>query len=408
MVGGCYADATADPTSSGPGTCIALSLQNFPESFRPTDLLYLPEPIIAFLGRPTDTYLFVGCRDSIHQVQYVGGSDGPACILTTLWPDVGIANPHGFCQAYGILFAAVSRGGLVTIGPMGQPDNTFAAPIAEAIKDWDPRYTVMQWHPDTNQIVASNGSEAYAFSLAHGGWSAKLPYSDFVSGSALSATQSANQMRITIESDGARTLYDWNAGSPSTITALSHWTKPAPGRTKTVWEVADSLQMDSLTNTAYVSIHRNFRKPSNETGAITAATNTLTTTQDFFTAADVGSFVLVLGAGAAGAPLLARIKTVVDARTVNLCDTTTAPIAGAPNLSASTTVSNAFFLIAKKIYSRTPRYADSNVFRPKRVRVRDAYSYALGITIPSTSQNVQALGAALYGTVDGLSAGTTS
>lgn len=406
LVGGCYSDATSDPTSSGPGTCIAVSLQNFPESFRPIDLLYLPEPIMSFLGRPSDSYLYVGCRDSIHQVQYVGGTDGPACVLTTLWPDVGIANPHGWCQAYGVLFAAVSRGGLVTIGQFGQPDNTFAAPIAEAIKDWDPALTVMQWHPDTNQVVASNGNEAYAFSLAHGGWSSKLPYSDFASGTALSATQSSNQMRLTLDGLGSHTLYNWNSGNNSTITALSHWfSDPGQGRAKTIWEVAERVQMDSLTKLAYISVHRNFRDPSNNTGAITSATNSLTTTSDFFFASDEGSYVLVLGAGAADAPLLARIKTYVDARTVNLCDADTVPIGSAPNQNASTTVSSAYFLIARKIYTRTPKFADSNVARPKRIRVRDCYSYMVGITIPSTSASVQALGASLFGEIDMVSRG---
>lgn len=408
LVGGCFSDATADPTSSGPGTCIAVSLQNFPESFRPTDLLYLPEPIMAFSGRPSDSYLDVFCRDSVHQVQYVGGTDGPACVLTTLWPDVGIANPHGACRAYGVLFAAVSRGGLVTIGPLGQPDNTFAAPIAEAIKDWDPRLTILNWHPDTNQVVASNGNEAYAFSLAHGGWSSVLPYSDFAPGNALSAVQSTNQMKVTLDGEGAHTLYEFNSGGTSTITALSHWfTDPGEGRTKTIWEVAEKVQMDSLSKLAYVSIHRNFRVPSNKTGAITIATNTLSTTSDFFTAADIGSFVLILGAGPGGGCLLARIKTVPNAQSANLCDPV-GPLASAANLNASATVSNAFFLIAKRIYARSPRYADSNLFRPKRVRVREAFSYAIGITIPSTSQNVQALGASLFGTIDRMSAGANS
>lgn len=409
MVGGCFSDATADPTSSGPGTCIAISLQNFPESFRPTDLLYLPEPIMSFLGRPSDSYLYVGCRDSVHQVQYVGGTDGPSCVLTTLWPDVGIANPHGWCQAYGVLFAAVSRGGLVTIGAMGQPDNTFAAPIAEAIKDWDPRLTILNWHPDTNQIVASNGNEAYAFSLAHGGWSSLLPYSDFAVGNALSVVQSSNQMKLTLDGDGAHTLYEFNSGGTSTITALSHWfTEPGEGRTKTIWEAVEKVQMDSLSKTAYISIHRNFRKAFDKTGAITVGTNTLTTAADFFSSADTGSFVLVSGAGPSGGCLLARIKSVNNARSVNLCDITTTPLASAANLNASATVSNAFFLIAKRIYARTPRYAGSNLFRPKRIRVREAFSYAIGITIPSTSQNVQALGAALFGTIEQMSAGANS
>jgi hypothetical protein len=410
LVGGCYADATADPTSSGPGTCIAQSLQNFPESFRPTDLLYLPEPIVGMLGRQSDAYLYVGCRDSIHQVQYVGGSDGSACVLTTLWPDVGIAHPHAWCQAYGMIFVITAVGQLVTLNAMGQPDSTFAAPIADAIKTWDPAATVLNFHPNTDQLVVSNGSQAYAFCFRQGGWSGTIPYSDFASGSALSAVQSQKQMKITLDGGGSHTLFSFNVGSGSTTTAMSHWFKsPTQGRTKTIWEVADTWQADA-TSSVYISVHRNFRVEGDDNGAITTATNTLTTTTaGFFTAADVGSYVLVLGAGAAGAPLLARIKTLNSATSVNLADPDpTVAIGSASNQNAGTTVSSAHFIIAKKIYARTPRYANSNVTRPKRVRVRECYAFKVGITIPSTTGNVQALGASLFGTTDPVSSGITA
>lgn len=409
LVGGCYADATADPTSSGPGTCIAQSLQNFPESYRPTDLLYLPEPLVSFLGRQSDNFLYAGCRDSIHQVQYVGGSDGPACVLTTLFSDQGVAHPHAWCLCYGIPFIMIAKGKIVTLNASGQPDSTFMTPIAESIKDWEPESTVLDFHPNTNQFVVSNGSQAYGFCFDQGGWSSVLPYSDFVTGSALSAVQSQKKMKVTMEGNGAHSLFTFNEGAGSTVTAMSHWFE-ASGRTKTIWECADRIQVDSLSTTPYVSVHRNFRVPTDNAGAITSATNTLTTsTASFFTSADIGSYVLVLSAGAAGAPLLARIKTLNSATSVNLADPDpTVPIASASNQNAGTTVTSAFFIVAKKIYARTPRYKKSNVFRPKRVHVREAYAYAIGITIPQTTGNVQSLGATLYGTTDGQSAGMTA
>jgi len=409
LVGGCYADATADPTSSGPGTCIAQSLQNFPESFRPTDLLYLPEPIVGMLGRQSDNFMLVGCRDSTHQVQYVGGSDGPACVLTTMWADQGIAHPHAWCLCYGIPFVMIAKGKIATLNALGQPDSTFMAPIAESIKDWEPENTVLDFHPNTNQFVVSNGAQAYGFCFDQGGWSSVLPYSDFATGNALSAVNSQKKMKIVIEGNGAHPLFTFNEGAGSTVTAMSHWFE-ASGRTKTIWECAERIQVDSTSTTPYVSVHRNFRVPTDNAGAITNATNTLTTaTAGFFTAADVGSYVLILGAGAAGAPLLARIKTFNSATSVNLGDPDpTVPIVSAANRNAGATVSSAFFIIAKKIYARTPRYKKSNVFRPKRVHVREAYAYAIGITIPQTTGNVQALGATLYGIPDGQSAGITA
>jgi hypothetical protein len=344
-------------------------------------------------------------------VQYVGGSEGAACILTTLWPDIGIAHPHAWCMAYGVLFLMSARGELVTLNALGQPDSTFAAPIAESIKDWEPDDTVLEFHPNTNQLTVSNGSQSYGFCFKQGGWSPVIPYSDFAAGSALSAVQSQKQMKITLNGSGAHTLYSFNVGSGSNTTAISHWMKgPVTGRTKTIWEVADNIQYDSASGIAYVSIHRNFRPVKDDHGAITSAANTLsTTTAGFFTQADIGSYVLIMGAGAAGVPLLARIKTVPTATSATLCNPDpTVPLASAAALNASTTVSEAFFLIAKRIYLRSPRYAKSNAFRPKRVRVREAYAYALGVTIPTTTGNVQSLGASLFGTVDGVSSGITA
>src|SRR6476620_2236543 len=79
---GCYSDATTSPTTTNPGTCIAVSLPNFYESYKPRHLLFLPEQVVDVLSRPSDSYSYVGCRNSIHALQYVGFRDGPACSIT--------------------------------------------------------------------------------------------------------------------------------------------------------------------------------------------------------------------------------------------------------------------------------------------------------------------------------------
>jgi hypothetical protein len=407
-VGGCYSDASAGPTTTNPGTCIALSLQNFPESFKPTDLLYLPEQIVSVLGRPTDSYVYVGCRDSVHQIQYLGGS--PAAVLTTLWPDVGIANPHAWCQVYGIIFAFTSRGGIVTIGPLGQPDSTFSAPVREFTKNWDPLTTAVNWHPDTMQVVVSNGTQAVAYCLQSGGWSSPVYHSDFAAGNALSGVQAGNQMRLTLDNKGTHTLYNWNQGNGSTATAMSQWTRaPEPGRNKTIWQVAEEAQLDNTTNKLFVSIHRNFRKQSDSTASISSASNVLNvSTANFFTAADVGSYVLIVGAGAAGAPLLARIGTFVNGTQVQLVDATTVPLSGAAAQNASTTVSNAALIIGKVIYQRTISQSANQVFNAKRPRVREARTYSIGITLTSTTGDAQPLSATVFGTVDQVARGVTA
>lgn len=401
-VGGCYSDATDAPTSTSPGTCVAISLNNFPESYKPSNLLYLPEQIVSLLGRPTDSYIYVGCRNSIHMIQYTGATQGPACVLTTLWPDVGIANAHGWCQVYGIIFAAISRGGFATIGAVGQPDSSFSEPVREATKNWDPASTVVNWNPDTQQVVFSNGSVGYAYSLQNGQWSAPIYYSDFAAGSALSAVQTANQMKICLNNGGTHTLYTWNAGSGSRIAALSGWEKqPATGRTKTIYEILEEVQADQTSESHYVSIHRNNQRTYVTDGAITSATAALASTQaGWLSARDVGKYVLIFGAGAAGVPLLAKIGS-VSAGNANLVDPSTGS-----TLNASTTVSGAYVLIAADIFARADTVG-FELFRPKRRRVREAWSYSVGIVMKSTSGDAQAMGACVYGTADGISAGVS-
>lgn len=402
-VGGCYSDATDAPSSTSPGTCVAISLNNFPESFKPSNLLYLPEQIVSLLGRPTDSYIYVGCRNSVHMIQYTGATVGPACVLTTLWPDVGIANAHGWCQVYGILFAALSRGGFATIGPLGRPDTTFSEPVRESTKNWDPASTVVDWNPDTQQVTFSNANIGYAYSLQSGEWSGPIYYSDFATGNVLSAVQTANQLKICLNNAGTHTLYTWNAGSGSIAAFISGWAQaPKRGRTKTIYEILEDVQADQTTVPHYVSIHRNHQRTYATDGSMVSGANGLfSVTAGWLSARDVGKYVLVFGAGAAGGLLLGKIAS-VSASTAFLVD----PSTGA-TLNASTSVTNAYVLIAKYIFPRTDT-AGFELFRPKRIRVREAWSYAVGMVVKSTTGDAQALGACVYGTVDNISAGKST
>src|SRR5205823_55120 len=98
-LGGCYADSTTGPTSANPGTAIAVSKENDNESYIPTSLLFLPEPVLDMLARPIDDYGYVGCQNSIFALQYVGdrGDGLPPCTLTTILPDIGIEYAHNWC-----------------------------------------------------------------------------------------------------------------------------------------------------------------------------------------------------------------------------------------------------------------------------------------------------------------------
>ena len=87
---GCYADSTTAASSVNPGTCIAVSLPNFYESFKPRNLLFLPEQVVDVLARPSDSYAWIGLRNSICTLQYTGNTDGVPCTLAVAFPNIGI------------------------------------------------------------------------------------------------------------------------------------------------------------------------------------------------------------------------------------------------------------------------------------------------------------------------------
>jgi hypothetical protein len=407
LVGGCYSDATSAPTTTSPGTCIAVSLQNFPESFKPDHLLYLPEQVVGVLGRPSDSYQYWACRNSVHAVQYVGGTSGPACVLTTVWPDVGIANPHGWCQVYGVIFAHVGGRGFVTIGALGQPDDSFSAPVAEETQDWDPALTVVNWHAKTKHVVFSNGNKSLAYNLSSGEWSTPTYLTDYQPGVALAAVQTANQLRINLNdaATGTQLVYDYNTGSSATAFALSNTVQPGDGKA-TVWEIAEKVQVDNL-NPFFVSVHRNEFPATVDDVAITSGTNYLHATEPTggaWTADVVGKLALVVGAGAAGVPMLAKVGSIGPAADqLNLVD----PSTGA-TFNASTTVAGKLAVLAMRIYSRTPTRRGAITFNAARRDIRDVSDLAIGILMRTSAGKAQPLKVRVAGTGSNLRQGKTN
>jgi hypothetical protein len=398
-VGGCYSDATTGPSSASPGTAIAVSLKNAPESYKPTHLLYLPEQILSILSRPSDSHVYIGCRQSVHAVMYTGAEDGPALSIITIWPDVGIGNPHGWCQVNGVLYAFVAKAGAVTIGPLGRPDNSFAKPVRAEMKGWAPEDTIVGHDADSQSVVWANGRRAYALNLQDGTWSATIPLSDFQNGTALSCVTTQNSLKLCLADGPTHTLYTWNGGNGgSNCAAFSQWTgAPAKGLPKTLRAYLEAVQSDN-TNFYWVSIHRNLRKVAVEDAVIAAGTNVLESDTAKFTAGDVGKYVLVYGAGVAGAPLLARIGTFTNPTTVSLVSAI-GSFSGAAVQNATTTVNGAYCVIGAYIFARTPR-AGSQEVKAKRWLVRDTRSFAVGISMQAQNDGGQPLGVCVYGSTN--------
>jgi hypothetical protein len=405
---GCYADATSDPTSSSTGTIGAVSLPNFPESFKPTHLLYFPASIVSVMGRAMTSYLMVGCENWVGAVTYAGGAGGQcACVLTTVLSDVGIAKPYNWCMAGGATFVYTAQGALARINGVDDLDDAFAAPIRADIEDWSPDDVRLFYNPDTVCLVVANPAvrRAYHYSLETNDWSPPVHLSDYTAGQVIAGIQtpSANGgdpgAYVTVEEAGTHTVSTWDAGTTSAwTTAMSQW-QPSPGgdgRRSTIHDLPLTFKTQSTAaNSVLVGIHRNLLRTHVTDAQIGAASSLLNSATAQFSADDIGKRVAVFGAGAGGGVHLALIIALNSPTQVQL------------DAAAWVAASNAYCLVAQKLYQLTPRRKNAQQFTPRKPNVRECYSYAVSVSILAAGgSDSQALGCTPYGTMQGGSRGT--
>jgi hypothetical protein len=219
--------------------------------------------------------------------------------------------------------------------------------------------------------------------------------------------QTANQLRINLNdaATGTQLVYDYNTGSSATAFALSNTVQPGDGKA-TVWEIAEKVQVDNL-NPFFVSVHRNEFPATVDDVAITSGTNYLHATEPTggaWTADVVGKLALVVGAGAAGVPMLAKVGSIGPAADqLNLVD----PSTGA-TFNASTTVAGKLAVLAMRIYSRTPTRRGAITFNAARRDIRDVSDLAIGILMRTSAGKAQPLKVRVAGTGSNLRQGKTN
>jgi hypothetical protein len=372
---GCYADSVSSPSSTNPGTCIAVSLPNFYESYKPRHLLYLPEQVVSVLSRPTDSYAWVGCRNSILTLQYVGLTDAPACSITTAFPNIGIAYPHNWTQFYGRICLFTSKGSLFILDEQGNLDAEFAAPVKNFIKSWQPVDTIVGFDPETNSVILANGGVSWAYCLDNNLWSDPVYAKDFgVAGTFLSCTTSDGKLIVSFNNSGTHTAYDYNAGaSQSPISKIS--AQQGGIAAKNIYELLVSLHATKTSHPVAVALQRNLR-PISARGSVSNASNTFTADAATFDSSIVNDKVFIYGENIGGAGvhyLSGKIGGYVSPTQVNITDL------NGSALPAQATAANAFMLIGKYVktvtLTRTGEQHLANLFP----MLRDARSYQVGL-----------------------------
>lgn len=222
MIIGCYADSEAPVTAFGPGTSIAVSKPNAYESYVPTHLLYLPEPVVDVLSRPLDDYGYVACENSIHAIQYIGyrGEEYSACAITTILPDIGIKAQHNWCHFRGRLLMYTAQGSLLLMDEQGNFDTQFAAPIARILATFDPEDTVVGYDPGNDSVIVGCGHRILVYSLSRQQWR-QIYLPDFGYQATLFATATAKRrLYLSLASVAGTEAYVWDS-DPLTVAPVA-------------------------------------------------------------------------------------------------------------------------------------------------------------------------------------------
>lgn len=319
---GCYADSTTDPTSTNPGTCIAISKENNYESYVPTSLLYLPEQVVDVLARPLDDYGYIGCQNSISAIQYVGnrGDELPSCTITTILPDIGVQYPHNWCHFRGQLLIYTAQGNLILMDDTGSFDTTFANPVSKILKNFTTANTTVGYHPPTDSIVVMNGKMILVYSMQAGQWR-QIWMPDFaLTGTAVSCVAAKRNLYFTLNNAGAMTAYSYDTGTATApLSFVSNYQNSGGTAVRDIYGLAIAAQTDVSTKLAVV-INRNLTKTAFRQIQVINSVANITDTEASFTPNITGKQCIIFGTDIAhaGTVLLQTTITYVNASTATL------------------------------------------------------------------------------------------
>lgn len=188
---------------------IASSIRNFPESFNPDHLAFLPKEPTAVLADQMGSYIYISCESSVHALSVMPSTGNPM-ILQTVWNDTGVAHNHNWCSLDGVIFAFVSRQGAIVMDGTGKPNNEFAIPVAKAMQDWSVENTVVVPVPDLNSVAYCNSGKAFLFNAQTRQWSSPAQLNDFAGGTAVSGVVIDRRLKICLKDGSTFTLYDFD------------------------------------------------------------------------------------------------------------------------------------------------------------------------------------------------------
>lgn len=314
---GCYSDATQGPTTSNPGTCIAVSKENNYESYVPTSLLYLPEQVVDVMARPLDDYGYVGCQNSIHAIQYVGdrGEDLPSCTITTVLPDIGIQNAWNWAYFRGQLLIYTAQGSLLLMDNDGSFSTSFANPVAKLLRSWTPATTVVGYDPKNDSIVVGNGNMLLVYSLQRGQWR-QIWLPDYgLTGTVVSMTTAKRELYITLTSSGVLTAYTYDTATGFVQQSfVTNYRNSGGVVVHDIYELAVAAEVDT-SSPLVAAINTDLSPTAYRRLAISSGSPTVTSTTLRFNAGQIGKQIVLFGTDIGGSGIHYFQSTIIDVPT---------------------------------------------------------------------------------------------
>lgn len=267
------------------GSVICVSLPNFYESYNPFHLLYLPEAVTAVLHRQVDNYAIIGCRNSIHAIQYVGyrGGDLPSATITTLNPEVGIAYEHNWAMGGGSIALFLEGAGIAIMSPNGTIDFEFGKEVHRFTSGWTASATTVAFNPATRSFVWGNGDSSVSYCLESGAWSTPVYTSDAgVTGTWTSGINAQGELVATLTNAGVQTAYSYDNNTSTTrmpIVSITNWNGGQDtGRAKNIYEVQVDIENGANVECLIAGVHQNLLKTYQRGCSLTSGSANLTGT----------------------------------------------------------------------------------------------------------------------------------
>jgi hypothetical protein len=251
---GCYGDVVGGVSAGSPGSTIVQSLPLRPEEYPPDFTIFPPEPPTALI-RGGDGFYYRWGRSSMGVISNVGG-DGPTLAFQLMWATTGIQYPHNATVGTGgRAYAKCGKTGFCRVGADGEPETSWANPVADIVKDWDDRYTVLGWDGDSHSLVAMNHNTLLVYNETQDKWGA--PIAQTLAGDITAAVTQGNSLIIAAKDNGASNikLYDFNTGTGSLMVSKTDWHFSA-GESDLIRQIDTVMRADSL-NPVQVDVYAN-------------------------------------------------------------------------------------------------------------------------------------------------------